>query len=315
MSMPDIIMLAPSLSPFLAAVGRLVNCALAHFNPSSCGGVVALLGAHGRLRGSVLLMAGDAAAGDLVVVSPVPPSRESRPGAFGQALEAKGAHRFFQWGCTRSAGNPWKSTMCRAKSLILEAMQSTTCPRFSTGYGGFSTGRVLAAHSAFPSLSPSKSLNEKRKEQGGRQAERTLSNPRVAGLFPQVQAPAYFLIHGFHRSESANLWKVVEEKDRKINGLCLRKHESTDPQIALRVVPSRGMKWEGYDAKQHDDRPLRRCQAARRTPRNRAAQGQGWRAARPQSRQAMDVFDHCPRTLPRRRMGPASCAGRTGKGR
>ncbi|CAJ0709241.1 hypothetical protein LMG19089_04924 [Ralstonia edaphis] len=240
MSMPDALATVPS--PLHAAAGRFVTCALAHFNLPACGRVVALPGAHDVPCGTVLQVAGHAAAGDQVAVSPVPPSRESRPGAFGQALEARGAHSFFQWRCTGSAENPWKSALGRTKSLILEAMPPTSCPLFSTGCGGFSTGRVSAARPAAASFSLSKSLKEKKKEQGERQAGRAQEHPRVENVIPRVRTSAYFLIHGFHRSEMANLWKSVEEKVREIKGLCLRERESTGPHIALRVVPSRGSK-------------------------------------------------------------------------
>lgn len=240
MSMRDTLATVPS--PLHAAAGRFVTCALAHFSLPACGRVVALPGAHDVPCGTVLQVAGHAAAGDQVAVSPVPPSRESRPGAFGQALEARGAHSFCQWGCTGSAENPWKSAPGRAKSLILEAMPPTSCPLFSTGCGGFSTGRVSPARPAAPSFSLSKSLKEKKKERGERQAGRAQEHPRVEGVFPRVRAPAYFLIHGFHRSKMANLWKSVEEKFREINGLHLRERESTGPHVALRVVPSRGSK-------------------------------------------------------------------------
>lgn len=237
MSMRDTTPLATVPSPFHAAAGRFVNCALAHFSLPACGRVVAVPGAHGVPCGSVLQVMGHGAGGDLVVLSPAPPSRESRPGAFGQALEARGAHRFFQWGCTGSAENPWKSGLGRAKSLILEAMPSTSRGRFSTGCGRFSTGRLSAARPAAPSFSLSKSLKEKKKEQGGKQAGRAQGHPRVTGVFPRVRTPAYFLIHGFHGSERADSWKSVEEKALRINGLCSRGCASTGPQVALRVVP------------------------------------------------------------------------------
>jgi hypothetical protein len=240
MSMPDTLATVPS--PFHAAAGRFVNCALAHFSLPACGRVVAVPGAHGVPRGSVLQMTRHSAGGDLVAVSPVPPSRESRPGAFGQALEARGAHSFCQWGCSGSAENPWKSTLGRAKSLILEAMPPTSRRRFSTGCRCFSTGRVSAARPVAPSFSLSKSLKEKKKEPGERQAGRAQGHPRVEGVFPRVRTPAYFFIHGFHGSESANLWKPVDAKSFEINGLLLCRAAPTDPQVALRVVPSRAGK-------------------------------------------------------------------------
>jgi|GEM_PF-2188127 len=240
MSMPNTLATVPS--PFHAAAGRFVTCALAHFSLPACGRVVAVPGAHGVPCGSVLQVTRYGAGGDLVAVSPAPPSRESRPGAFGQALEARGTHRFFQWGCTGSAENPWKSTLGRAKSLILEAMPSTSRGRFSTGCGRFSTGRVSAACPAAPSSSLSKSLKEKKNEQGERQAWRAHGHPQVRAGFPRVGTPAYFLLHGFHRSERANLWKPVDEKSFGINRLCLCGGATTDPQVALRVVPSRAGK-------------------------------------------------------------------------
>ncbi|CAJ0819207.1 hypothetical protein LMG19087_03689 [Ralstonia wenshanensis] len=241
MSMPDTLATMPS--PLHAAVGRFVTCALAHFSLPACGCAMALRGAHGVRCSRVLQMARHGAAGDLVALSPAPPSRESRPGAFGQALEARGAHRFFQWGGTGSAENPWKSDLGGAKSLILEAMPSTSYQRFSTGCGGFSTGRVSAARPAAPSFSLSKSLKEKKKERGERQAGRAQVHPRVEGVFPRVRTPAYFLIHGFHRSERPDPWKSVEAKALRINGLWACRCASTGPQVALLVLPSRGFKW------------------------------------------------------------------------
>lgn len=226
-------------SPFHTAAGRFVNCALAHFSLPACGRVVALPSTHGVPCSSVLQMAGHRAADDLVALSPVPPSREGRPGAFGQALEARGAHSFSQWGCTGSAENPWKTALGRAKSLILEAMPSTGRGRISTGCAEFSTGRISAARPAAPSFSLSKSLKEKKKEQGERQAGRAQRHPRVEGVFPRVGTPAYFLIHGFSRSERPNLWKSVERKSFAINDLATRWRASTDPRVALRVVPTR----------------------------------------------------------------------------
>lgn len=240
MSMPDTLATVPS--PFYAAAGRFVNCALAHFSLPACGRVVAVPGAHGVPRGSVLQVTGHGAGGDLVAVSPAPPSRESRLGAFGQALEVRGAHSFFQWGGTGSAENPWKSALGRAKSLILEAMPPTGRGRFSTGCGCFSTGRVSAARPAAPSFSLSKSLKEKKKERGEKQAGRAQGHPRVEGVFPRVRTPAYFFIHGFHGSEPANPWKSVEAKCFQINGLGANGCASTGPQVALPVVPSRAGK-------------------------------------------------------------------------
>lgn len=238
-------MLAIRFSPLHAAAGRFVTCALAHFNLSAAGRSIARHGAHVVLRDGVLQMAWRSASVDVLGISPVPPSQESRPGAFGGALEARGPHRFFQWGSTGSAENPWKSTLGRAKSLILEANPSTSCPRFSTGCPVFSTGRVSAVRRAAPSSSLSKSLKEKKKEQGGRQAGRAPGHPRVEGVFPRVRIPAYFLIHGFHGSERVNLWKPVEWKTFLINDLASPRCSSTDPQVALPVVPLSGSKRGG----------------------------------------------------------------------
>lgn len=233
-------MLAIRLSPLHAAAGRFVLCALAHFNPSAVGRANARYGAPMCLSGIAPQMEGGV---DAFALSPAPPSRENRPGAFGWALEARGSHRFSQWGVTCSAENPWKSAFRFAKCLIPQANLSTSCPRFSTGCARFSTGRVLAARPAAPSFSLSKSLKEKKKEQGGRQAGRTHGNPQVGCVFPRVRAPAYFLIHGFHGSGGADLWKPVETKSFEINTLRAFRGASTDTQVALRVVPSCGMKW------------------------------------------------------------------------
>ena len=228
-------MRTPAFSRFHAAAGRFVPCALAHFNPSRAAGTNARNGDQVGLRDLVLQMAG----GDALAASPVPPSRENRPEAFGRALEARGLHRFSQWGVTGNAENPWKSTFGFAKCLIHQANPPTSCPRFSTGCPHFSTGRVSAVRPAAPSFSLSKSLKEKKKEQGGRQAKRAHGNPQVGGVFPPVRTPAYFLIHGFHGSEGADLWKPVEAKSFEINELCPFRGASSDPQVALRVVPLR----------------------------------------------------------------------------
>jgi len=230
-----------AFSTLHAAAGRFVTCALAHFTLPACGRATARYGVRLVLRGDALQMSGLGAGGDVLAVSPVPPSRESRPGAFGGPLEGGGAHRFFQWGDTGSANNPWKSGGAFAKSLILEAIPPTSRRCVSTGYAVFSTGCVSAGRRAAPSFSLSKSLKEKKKEQGGRQAERSQGHPRVEGVFPRVRTPAYFLIHGFHGSQSANPWKSVEEKSREINGLVLRECESTGPQVALPVVPPQAL--------------------------------------------------------------------------
>ena len=253
MSMPDTTTLATVPSPFHAAAGRFVNCALAHFSLLACGHVVAVSGAHGVPCGSVLPMTGHGAGGDLVAVSPVPPSRESRPGAFGQALEARGAHSFCQWGSTGSAENPWKSTLGGAKSLILEAMPSTGYPWLSTGCAGFSTGRVSAARPAAPSFSLSKSLKEKKKEQGGKQAGRAQGYPRVEGVFPRVGTPAYFLIHGFRRSERANLWKPVDTKSFGINELCLCRGRPRIHRLHCVWFPRGPEKGGRHDSGEHHD--------------------------------------------------------------
>ena len=163
----------------------------------------------------------------------------SRPEALGQALQARCAQRFLQWGATGSAVNPWKSTFGGAKSLILEAMPSTGYPWLSTGCAGFSTGRVSAARPAAPSFSLSKSLKEKKKEQGERQAGRAQWHPRVEGVFPRVRTPAYFLIHGLRRSEGPDPWKSVEAKRFQINDLGAHGCASTGPQVALPVLPLR----------------------------------------------------------------------------
>ena len=231
-------MRTPAFSPLHAAAGRFVPCALTHFNPSAVGRAKVRHGAHVGLPDVVLQMAG----GDAFVASPVPPSREDRPAAFGGALEARGPHRFSQWGMTGSAENPWKSAFGFAKCLIPQANPSTSHPRFSTGCGRFSTGRVSAARPAAPSFSLSKSLKEKKKEQGRKQAGRAQGHPRVEGVFPRVRTPAYFLIHGFHRSERRDPWKSVEAKALRISGLWACGCASTGPQVALRVVPSRAGK-------------------------------------------------------------------------
>lgn len=228
-------MRTPAFSPLHAAAGRLVPCALAHFNPSAVSRAKARHGAHVGLPNVVLQMAG----GDALAFSPAPPSRENRPEAFGRALEAGGPHRFSQWGVTGSAENPWKSAFGFAKCLIPQANPSTSRPLFSTGCARFSTGRVSAARPAAPSFSLSKSLKKRKKEQGGRQAKRTQGNPQVGCVFPRVRTPAYFLIHGFHGLEGADLWKPVEAKSFEINELYPCRGASTDPQVALRVVPLR----------------------------------------------------------------------------
>lgn len=233
-------MLAILFSPLHAAAGRFVPCALAHFNPSPVGRANARNGAHMCLSGIAPQMDGGV---DAFALSPAPPSRENRPRAFGWALEARGAHRFSQWGGTGSAENPWKSAFRFTKCLIPQANSSTSCPRFSTGRARFSTGRVSAARPAAPSFSLSKSLKEKKKEQGGRRTGRAHGNPQVGCVFPRVRTPAYFLIHGFHGSKGADLWKRVEKNSFEINVLCAFRGASTDPQVALRVVPWRGMKW------------------------------------------------------------------------
>lgn len=227
------------LSPLRAAADRFVTCALAHFNLPAGERATALYDAHVVLRDQVPQATGRGAVADVLAVSPAPLSRESRPGAFGGALEGRGPHRFSQWGTTGSAGNPWKSGGGCAKSLILEAMPSTGCPRFSTGCPRFSTGRISAARRPSLSFSLSKSLKRKRKKQGKEQAGRTQGHPRVGGVFPRVFASAYFFIHGFHRSERANPWKSVETNQLKINDLGRVGGRSTDPQVALPVLPLR----------------------------------------------------------------------------
>ncbi len=232
-------MLAPRFSPFPAAVGHFVTCALAHFSSPACGGATAAGGACVMVRGGVLPMDRGAAGSAAVLVSPVPPRQEDRPEAFGKTTRARGAHSFFQWGTTGSAGNPWKSGGGCAKSLILEAMPSTGYTRFSTGCPGFSTDRISAGRRSPFSFSLSKSLKRKRKKQGKEQAGRTQGHPRVGGVFPRVFASAYFFIHGFHRSERANPWKSVETNQLKINDLGRVGGRSTDPQVALPVLPLR----------------------------------------------------------------------------
>ncbi|CAJ0741715.1 hypothetical protein R76696_03606 [Ralstonia mannitolilytica] len=174
---------------------------------------------------------------DALIVSPALSSRKRRPGAFGAAQEEREAHDLCRWGKAGSAKNPWKPGFRRAKSLIPQANPSTSRSRFSTGCRGFSTGCVLAVRPAPLSFSLSKSLKEKEKEPGERQVERAQGHPQVAGVFPRVPTPAYFFIHGFHGSERANLWKPVEQKSFLIKGLCASGHASTDPQVALPVLP------------------------------------------------------------------------------
>ncbi|MGC5803765.1 hypothetical protein SNK19_19465 [Ralstonia pseudosolanacearum] len=231
------VMRAFHLSPLHAAAGRFVTCALAHFNLPAGERATALYGAHMVLRNQVPQATGRRAVADVLAVSPAPPSRESRPGAFGGALEGRGPHRFSQWGTTGSAGNPWISVGGCAKSLILEAIPSTGCPRFSTGCPRFSTGRISTARRPSLSFSLSKSLKRKRKKQGKEQAGRAQGHPRVRYVFPRVFAFAYFFIHGFHGSEMANPWKLVETNQLKINGLGYVGGRSTDPQVALPVLP------------------------------------------------------------------------------
>ena len=231
------VMRYPAVSQPHAAAGRFVPCALAHFSPPACGRAMDRFGARRMPRDHRLQMAGRAIGAGVLCLSPVPPSRGDRPGAFGGALEARGAHSFSQWGYSGSAENLWKSGCGRAKCLIPQANPSTSCHGFSTGCPRFSTGRISDGCRAAPSFSLSKSLKEKRKEQGESEAGRAQSHPRVEGVFPRVSTPAYFLIHGFHGSKRANLWKSVERKPFGISGLSLRRCASTDPQVALPVLP------------------------------------------------------------------------------
>lgn len=194
-----------------------------------------LQGRRRRVLLTAIELRDQALAAAALAVSPTPPSPESRPGAFGAALEER-AHSFCQWGKSGSAENPWKSGFRRAKSLIPQANPSTSRCRFSTGCRAFSTGRVLAVRPAPLSFSLSKSLKEKEKGQGKRQAEHAQGHPRVEGVFPRLPRPAYFFIHGFHGSETANLWKPVEQKSFSIKELCAWGHASTDPQVALPVL-------------------------------------------------------------------------------
>ena len=235
-----------ALSPLHAATGRFVPCALAHFSPFACGRAIGRYGTPTVRRDYLLQMEGRAAAGDVLAVSPAPPSREDRPEAFGEPSSAGRAHSISQWGTSGSAENPWKTAVRRAKSLIPQANRSTCGPCDSTGYAVLSTGCVSAARPVAPSFSLSKSLKEKKKERGERQAGRPQGHPRVEGVFPRVGTPAYFLIHGFCRSEMPNLWKPVERKIFAINYLATRWRASTDPRVALRVVPTRA-KEIGYN--------------------------------------------------------------------
>lgn len=197
------------------------------------------------VRAVVLDMGRSNGGGVTVPASPVPPWQEDRPEAFGKATRARGTHRFLQWGGTSGAGNPWKSGIGGAKSLIFEEILSTGYPRFSTGRPGFSTGRISAARRPSFSSSLSKSLKRKRKKQGDRQAGHAHRHPRVGSVFPRVFASAYFFIHGFHGSETANPWKSVELIPFKINYLELIRGRSTGPQVAPPVLPLRGVPGEG----------------------------------------------------------------------
>lgn len=228
----------PRASPPLhAAVGRFVTRALAHFSSPAGYGAMAACGACVAVRGGALRLDCGAASTVSALASPVPPQQGDRLEAFGEAVRARGAHSFSQWGTTGSAGNPWKSGGGCAKSLILKAIPSTSYPRFSTGCPRFSTGRISAARRRPLSFSLSKSLKRKRKKQGKEQAGRTQGHPRVGGVFPRVFASAYFFIHGFHGSKRANPWKSVETKQLRINGLGCIEGQSTDPQVALPVLP------------------------------------------------------------------------------
>ncbi len=229
--------LATGFSPLPAAVGRFVTRALAHFSSPAGGGAMAACGACVAVRGGALRLDCGAAGTVSALASPVPPQQGDRLEAFGEAARVRGAHSFFQWGTTGSAGNPWKSGGGCAKSLILEAIPSASYPSFSTGYPRFSTGRISAASRRPLSFSLSKSLKRKRKKQGKEQAGRAQGHPRVGGVFPRVFASAYFFIHGFHGSEMANPWKPVETSQLKINDLGCVGERSTDPQVALPVLP------------------------------------------------------------------------------
>ncbi len=222
---------ASAPSPLPAAAGRFVIRALAHFSSLASRGDMAALG------GDALLGDRDAAAVARSVTSPAPPPTVGRPGAFGWPWKKRGVWGQFPWGRTGSAANPWIWALCGAKSLILEAMPSTCRLKFSTGCSGFSTGCVVSVRRRPSFSSLSKSLKEKRKEQGGKQAEGAQGHPRVAVVSPRVVAPAYFFIHGFHRSGKTNPWKSVEAIPFIINELCQHVGLSTDPQVALPVLP------------------------------------------------------------------------------
>lgn len=227
------------LSRLHAAVGRFVPCALAHISPLASGRTKARYGAHRMPRGTVRPVVKGGPGTDMPCHSPAPPQQENQPEACGRASKARGAHSFSQWGGTGSADNPWKSGRARAKSLILEAMPPTSYPCFSTGYACFSTGCISAAAPAPLSFSLPKLLKEKEKERGNGEGSRAQAIPQVNGDFPRVFAGAYFLSHGFWTGDYADLWKSAETIYLIINDLMSGECVSTDPQVAMPVLPSR----------------------------------------------------------------------------
>lgn len=226
------------LSRLHAVAGRFVTCALAHISPLASGRATARYGVHRMPRGTVHHLAKGAAGVVMPFHSPAPPPREDQPEAFGGASKARGEHSFFQWGSMGSANNPWKSGRARAKYLILERMLPTSYPCFSTGYAEFSTGHVLGAACVPFSFFLSKSLKEKEKERGNGEGWRAKAIPQVNGDFPRVFAGAYFLGHGFWTGDYADPWKSLEIIHLTINDLMYFWCVSTDPQVAMPVLPS-----------------------------------------------------------------------------
>lgn len=224
-----------------AAAGRFVTCALAHFSHLANGRAKARYGAHRMPCGTVRPVVKGGTGTDMPCHSPAPPQQKNQPEAFGRASKARGAHSFFQWGDAGSADNPWKSGRARAKSLILEAMPPTSYPCFSTDYAGFSTGRISGSAPAPLSFSLPKLLKEKEKERGNGQGWRANAIPQVNGDFPRVFAGAYFLSHGFWTGDYADTWKSVETNHLIINDLMSGGCVSTDPQVAMPVLPSHTM--------------------------------------------------------------------------
>lgn len=168
---------------------------------------------------------------------PVPPRRRTA-GVNGLPLRKRGRPSPKRpRGPARAAYDSWNSRVVNAKSLIRERNAITSYHANSTSHLVFSTSPVFGHGPLLLYSSLSKLLKRKGKDIRARAARPQIGHPRVWDKIPRVARPAYFLIHESARRKMptrGNSWMIFLFE---IKWLGCKADQSTNPRVALRVVP------------------------------------------------------------------------------